>query len=216
MDKSCRREQTCHRGQLFAHPTGARVPTRYGPSAGERTQLPTQGLESRWCGVKSSSARAAKLAVRLRDYEPRDFPTLWEIDQLCYPPLIAYSHRALRKFLGAPGADCVVAEISRRKTAVTPNILAFCVTQRRDTQGYITTIDVLENYRKLGAGSALLAESETRLASHGVTQVALETAVDNFTAISFWERHGYRKIGVRKGYYPNGVDAFAMTKSLSS
>jgi [ribosomal protein S18]-alanine N-acetyltransferase len=45
--------------------------------------------------------------------------------------------------------------------------------------------------------------------------VRLETATDNDSAVAFWQKHGYRKRGVRKNYYPNGRDAFAMTKTLA-
>ncbi len=157
--------------------------------------------------MKRQTARSAKPQIRLRKYNSRDFETLWQIDQLCYDPRIAYSRRHMRAFLDARGADCVVAESG-------PQVAGFCITARRGEEGYIITIDVLEAYRKEGLGSALITEAEKRLAEHGVREIALDTAVDNFPAISFWEKHGYRKIGIRKGYYPGGLDAFAMTKAV--
>ena len=154
-------------------------------------------------------ARIAPNAIRVREYETPDFDVLCEIDQQCYEPAIAYSRREMRAYLYAPGAECVVAES-------TEGIGGFCITSRRKQKGYIVTIDVLEAFRKQGAGSALLAEAEKRLAAHGVRTIALDTATDNFSAIAFWQKHGYRKIGVRKGYYPNGRDAFAMLKSIAA
>ena len=56
----------------------------------------------------------------LRTYDPDDFETLYEIDQLCYEREIAYSRRELRNYLRFPGAECVVAEAQaggERKTA---------------------------------------------------------------------------------------------------
>jgi ribosomal-protein-alanine N-acetyltransferase len=52
------------------------------------------------------------------------------------------------------------------------------------------------------------------MAAKKVTEVWLETATDNEAAIAFWQKHGYRKQGVRKGYYPDGRDAFTMRKLL--
>ena len=46
----------------------------------------------------------------LRSYVPADFEKLYEIDQACYEPEIAYSRRELRNYLRFPGAECVVAE----------------------------------------------------------------------------------------------------------
>jgi ribosomal protein S18 acetylase RimI-like enzyme len=145
--------------------------------------------------------------LQLRDYKPDDFETLIEIDQACYEPGIAYSKRDMRAYLQFPGAECILVE--------TPlEIAGFCISARQRSRGYIVTIDVLEKYRKSGIGSALLREVERRLASNGVRQVGLETAIDNQSAIAFWNKHGYRTLGVEKGYYPGGRDAFAMTKVL--
>lgn len=158
--------------------------------------------------MSESATRVASNAIRVREYEARDFDTLCEIDRLCYEPAIAYSRREMRAYLNAHGAECVVAESA-------DDIAGFCITAHKREKAYIVTIDVLEAFRKRGVGSALLADTEKRLAAHGVRTIALDTATDNFPAISFWQKHGYRKIGVRRGYYPNGRDAFAMVKSLS-
>ena len=77
-------------------------------------------------------------------------------------------------------------------------------------------MDVLAAYRRHRVGSALLTEAERRLAENGVLQVGLETATDNDSAIAFWQKHGYRKVGVRKHYYPGGRDAFSMRKSIQA
>jgi len=143
----------------------------------------------------------------LRDYKDEDFDTLIEIDQACYEPGVAYSKRDMRAYLQFPGAECVLAETSR-------GIVGFCISARQRTRGYIVTIDVVEKYRKLGAGAALLREMERRLAANGVREIGLETATDNQSAIAFWKKHGYRTRGVEIGYYPGGRDAFAMTKII--
>jgi len=146
--------------------------------------------------------------ITLRPYVSAAFETLYEIDQACYEPAIAYSRRELRNYLRFPGADCVVAEADG-------NIVGFILTAHGNSWGYIVTIDVLATYRRGGAGSLLLAEAERRLAADGVREVGLETATDNDAAIAFWKKHGYRKTGVKKGYYPGGRDAFSMTKLLA-
>lgn len=158
--------------------------------------------------MKRSSARAASKALGIREYRGDDFDALCAIDKLCYEPALAYSRRVMRAYLNAPGADCVVAEAQSE-------IAGFCITSRHAGQGYIVTIDVLDEFRRQGAGTLLLREAEKRMAAHGVGTVALDTATGNLSAIAFWEKHGYRKIGVRKGYYPNGRDAFAMIKTLA-
>jgi ribosomal protein S18 acetylase RimI-like enzyme len=147
------------------------------------------------------------VTLHLRQYTPDDFETLYEIDQVCYAPAIAYSRRDLRSYLRFPGAECVVVQSSA-------GIVGFCITAREAAEGHIITLDVIEACRRHGAGSLLLAEAERRLAAGGVRKVSLETATDNRAAIAFWQKHGYRSLSVLKRYYPNGLDAWAMSKTI--
>jgi ribosomal-protein-alanine acetyltransferase len=159
--------------------------------------------------MKRSSAPAAAKGLHIRDFEPQDFNALCAIDRECYEPAIVYSPREMRAYLNAPSATCIVAEVGRE-------IAGFCITVRRASEGYLVTIDVREKYRNRGAGSALLGEAEKRLAAQSVRDISLDAATDNASAIAFYEKHGYRKVGVRKGYYPNGRDAFVMIKAIGA
>jgi len=148
------------------------------------------------------------MKILLRAYAPADFDTLYDIDQACYEPAIAYSKRELRNYLRFPGSDCIVAETNRK-------LVGFILTAHQDDWGYIITIDVLERFRRQSVGSLLLARAEQHLKADGVREIALETASDNASAIAFWHRHGYRTGGIRKRYYPGGRDAYSMAKLLA-
>ncbi len=147
------------------------------------------------------------MIFKLRAYQPDDFETLYEIDQACYDPEIAYSRRELRQYMRFRGVECVVAEAEGK-------MAGFCLAAGEGGLGYVITMDVLEAYRRHGIASGLLEAVEERLASRKVREVWLETATDNDAAIAFWQRHGYRKHGIRKNYYPGGRDAHTMRKSL--
>ncbi len=158
--------------------------------------------------------------ITLRNFKPEDFDELYEIDQACYEPEVAYSQRELRAYLRFSGSDCLIAEAeaeagSADAPAQKKQIAGFCISARRDESGYIVTIDVLPEFRRHQVGSMLLAEIERRLAANGVREVTLETATDNDSAVAFWTKHGYRNRGIKKEYYPGGRDAFAMLKLLS-
>jgi len=178
-------------------------------SPGQGTQR-KKALSSLETGRRSQGSAPP---IALRTFAPSDFEVLWEIDQACYEPAVAYSRRELKNYLSFSGADCIVAEAAVSKRD--PEIVGFCVTARRGSWGYIVTMDVLSDWRRHGVGSALLGESERRMVARGVREVWLETAVDNAAGIAFWERHGYRNLGVRKGYYPGGRDALAMVKNFA-
>ncbi len=149
------------------------------------------------------------MTFHLRAYAPVDFDQLYEIDQICYEPAIAYSRRELRNYMRFPGATCVVAEIEGK-------IAGFCLAAWQDEIGYIVTMDVLLDHRRLGMATALLRDVEEKLLSAGVEAIWLETATENEPAIAFWQKHAFRKIRVRKRYYPGDRDAYSMSKVIAS
>ena len=146
--------------------------------------------------------------ITLRLHAAEDFEALYQMDQACYPPGIAYSRHELRWYLRLPGGDALVAQAGKE-------IVGFIISEAEREDAHIITLDVLAAYRRRRIGSALLQEVEERLASRGVLRVELETATDNHPAVAFWQRHGYRTVGVLKRYYLDRVDAFRMIKSLA-
>ena len=155
----------------------------------------------------AARSHGSRRAATLRDFGDADFETLYAIDQACYPPGIAYSRRMLRWYLRLPNAECIVA-------AAGPEIAGFILTDFEASEGHIITIDVLSNRRRGGIGSALLREAERRLAAKGVREVTLETATTNEAGIAFWQRHGYRTMGVIPRYYQGRHDAYFMRKTI--
>ncbi len=155
------------------------------------------------------AAKRAELSkhLALRPLADKDFESIYEIDQQCYPREMAYSRREFRWYLRLPGAEGIVAE-SRGRVA------GFILTALFDRSGHIITIDVLPEYRRARLGSALLHAAEKRLLERGATDIELETAINNAAAIEFWTRHGYLTRGILKNYYPGGLAAYAMMKHL--
>ena len=151
------------------------------------------------------------MAVTLFPYLPQDFDTLYAIDQSCYPRGIAYSRAVLREFLTLPGADCLVARAGTESEAA---VTGFIIGESAREEAHIITIDVLEEHRRSGVGTALLRGLEERLQKRGARRVELETATTNAAGVAFWERHGYRKVGVLRGYYLGRHDAWKMRKTL--
>jgi ribosomal-protein-alanine N-acetyltransferase len=80
--------------------------------------------------------------------------------------------------------------------------------------GHIITIDVVAAARRAGVGSLLLGAAEEHLRKADCHAVALETAVDNISALSFYKRHGYSVTRTFPRYYANGVDALVLRKEF--
>jgi [ribosomal protein S18]-alanine N-acetyltransferase len=149
----------------------------------------------------------ALLGLALLPYQPSAFETLYQIDQACFPKRIAYGRDVLRTYLHAPGAHCIVAEVSGKAAG-------FILTERAADLAHIITLDVVKAYRRQSVGSLLLQAAEQEAASHGCTGIYLETATTNKAAIALWKKHGYREVDTVKNYYGRGQDAFEMLKRL--
>jgi ribosomal-protein-alanine N-acetyltransferase len=79
-------------------------------------------------------------------------------------------------------------------------------------EAWVQTIAVAPALQGSGLGSrllrALLEEAERRRQR----VVSLEVRADNGPAQRLYERHGFTRTGVRRGYYPGGVDALVLTR----
>ncbi len=147
--------------------------------------------------------------LEIRAFLAEDFEELYAIDQACYPPSIAYSRAVLKSFLYASGTRTFVATRGAR-------IVGFVTVEKTAAQrGHVITLDVLQAHRRRGIGGALLDTGERWLESQGVSTVDLETAVDNLTAIEFWQANGYATQWRIRHYYGGGVDAWLMRKVLA-
>ncbi len=81
----------------------------------------------------------------------------------------------------------------------------------RDGWGWIATIAVDPRYRRRGIGLALLHACESRL---GVPQSRLTVRISNHSAITMYEKDGYRTTDIWKAYYNDGEDGMVMEKNL--
>jgi ribosomal protein S18 acetylase RimI-like enzyme len=152
------------------------------------------------------------VALSLRLIAPSDFPKLYALDQDCFAPGIAWSKAELQYFLKYPGNIGVLVEDE------TGRLAGFAIAGKQRRQGAVfgrlITIDVDAALRRRGIGHRLLEETETQLRAQGATAVLLEVAVDNTTAQSFYERHGFIRTGRIPGYYLGRIDALVMEKPL--
>ena len=155
----------------------------------------------------------------VRDYRREDFPTLYQIDQVCFPKEIAYTRFELAFYIRRPKAFTLVATARQPKASTKSQppeeeVAGFIVAESREMLGHIITIDVLPKFRRHGLGSLLLGAAEKRLCESGSTEVELETATNNAAAHAFYKLHGYVQTGTLPDYYPNGLGALAMKKNL--
>lgn len=75
-------------------------------------------------------------------------------------------------------------------------------------------IAVLDRFRRRGIGDRLMAEFLKECLARNTEKVFLEVRSRNFSAISLYEKTGFERISVRKGYYGDD-DAVIFAKILN-
>jgi ribosomal protein S18 acetylase RimI-like enzyme len=140
------------------------------------------------------------------EYKPadlRDLPGLRQVEQICFGsdawPLID-----LVGVLSIPG-------IVRIKAVVGDRMVAFVSGEAKPWEGagWITTVGVLPEYRRLGIAKKLFQLCELRL---GLPVLKLCVRRSNTPAITLYESLGYRHLEVWPGYYSDKEDALVMVK----
>lgn len=150
----------------------------------------------------------------IREYRAADFDRLWRIDQICFPPGIAYTQMDLTGFITRRKAITVVAEYSG-DTQSAGDIAGFAVAQPIRKIGRILTLDIIPEARRSGLATRLLQECEKRLRDCGCEQAYLETAVSNEPALHLYHKLGYEILRTLPLYYPtHALDAYLMGKGL--
>ena len=79
----------------------------------------------------------------------------------------------------------------------------------------IISVAVIENYRKNGVATRLLEKMFETAKILNIQNIFLEVRCSNISAISFYEKLGFKKISTRKHYYINPTeDALIYVKEL--
>ena len=92
-------------------------------------------------------------------------------------------------------------------------VVAFINYQIMYERAELIQISVLDNYQNQGIASALIEYMINDLKTNKVESVTLEVKIINFKAIHVYEKFGFKKVGIRKGYY-QGIDGILMEKEL--
>ncbi len=147
----------------------------------------------------------------IREYHPRDFDAICEIDRLCFEPGVSYTADEMREWLALPAAFALVGEDDQAG-----RVGGFVLARKtRARNAHIITIDVLPEYRRSGLGASLMQGAHEKLRKRDVRRVQLEVSVENAAALRFYERLGYVVAGRIPRYYLDRIDAWAMVKELN-
>jgi [ribosomal protein S18]-alanine N-acetyltransferase len=96
-------------------------------------------------------------------------------------------------------------------------LCGFLIGREAGDQAEILNLAVAARNRRWGIGHALLAAALAEFVLRGAQSVYLEVRQSNTRAIAFYEKHGFAKSGLRKGYYRNPDEpALILVKKLTA
>lgn len=97
-------------------------------------------------------------------------------------------------------------------------MLGFALVMDTPDMAHLLVIGVRPDHQRHGIGAELLRECLAHCRQAGLPALTLEVRPSNTQAIAFYQQHGFRQQGLRRGYYPalRGVreDAWIMTLIL--
>jgi ribosomal protein S18 acetylase RimI-like enzyme len=95
---------------------------------------------------------------------------------------------------------------------------AMLVLDRHEALGlraaHLLAIGIVPKYQRRGAGRALLEHMEEVARKYNAVEMNLWTAVDNESALSFFQKASFEIKRFENYYYPKGQAALAMNKRL--
>jgi [ribosomal protein S18]-alanine N-acetyltransferase len=157
--------------------------------------------------VAPESSKARGLPS-VRTFRPEDTDAMAAITVEA-PETANWTKESYAKFAGEDGSIALVLEADSE-------IRGFLVGRLAADQAELLNLAVSVTQRRRGAGTALLAKALEEWSSQGAKSVYLEVRESNTSAIAFYEKHGFAKMGKRKGYYREpDEEAVTMNKKLT-
>ena len=138
---------------------------------------------------REASLKASQILIRKS--EPEDIATILQIERENFPD--PWSVKSITDTLNQPSNLCLTGE---RAGEVIGYLFATLI-----DKGEILAISVSKEMKRQGVGEALINELICVAAKRNIQSLILEVRESNQEAISFYEKMGFKKDGVRPGYY---------------
>jgi [ribosomal protein S18]-alanine N-acetyltransferase len=149
--------------------------------------------------------------LHIRLATPADIPAILALEQLC-PSAAHWSETQYRNLFrnemieSMSSRVVLLAEETSEKTSATraetqPALLAFLVAHRIDREWELENIAVAPAARRRGLATMLIEELFRRAREKNSNSIFLEVRESNQLAQSLYEKLGFAKSGLRKGYY---------------
>lgn len=139
----------------------------------------------------------------IRKAEEKDVKDIAELEKVCFSD--PWSEDSVRyDVVDNKLAFYIVAEIDSK-------VVGYVGIWNIVDEGHITNVAVSPDYRRMHIASAMIEVLIDVTGEAGVERHTLEVRASNDAAIKLYEKYGFQREGIRKGYYQdNGEDALIM------
>jgi ribosomal-protein-alanine N-acetyltransferase len=114
-------------------------------------------------------------------------------------------------------ADSLRAGYDCRTWRLNGELIGYFVLMAAAGEAHLLNLSIAEPHQRRGHGTALLREAAGLARALGAKNVFLEVRPSNRAAQGLYTRFGFRKVAVRRGYYPahsGREDALVLTLAL--
>jgi ribosomal-protein-alanine N-acetyltransferase len=134
----------------------------------------------------------------IREYTPDDIIFIEQVGQVLDPKYV---------FKINPYTRCFVYETDQK-------VVGFIVFTIMYEKVEIIDVAVLNEYQRQQIGTKLMNACLSECNKNNCDSITLEVRCNNYSAILFYKKFGFREISVRKSYYHDGEDALVMIKMV--
>ena len=114
-------------------------------------------------------------------------------------------------------ADSLRAAYPCRTWRLGSELIGYFVLMVAAGEAHLLNLSIAGAWQRRGHGTALLGEAMRIARELGARQIFLEVRPSNLPGQALYERHGFRKIAQRRGYYParqGREDALVLSRTL--
>ena len=126
-----------------------------------------------------------------------DIDGIAELERDIFPD--PWDERSVQDCICSEGSMCFTAEEEGK-------VVAYVIGRLIAPEGEIYRIAVRQDKRNRGIGYRLLDYSVKTSRGKGLESLFLEVRSRNIPAIRLYEAYGFKRVGLRKGYYKNPED----------
>jgi ribosomal-protein-alanine N-acetyltransferase len=107
-----------------------------------------------------------------------------------------------RSITGGNCADALRAGYDCRPGRLQGELVGYFILTAAAGEAHLLNLSIAVRHQRSGHGRALLAEAAELARRRGAASLFLEVRPSNLAAQALYTRFGFRRVAIRKGYYP--------------